>query len=268
MNGSNQALTPGSANELVRSVVLDAARGFSTRLGFYSPGTNQDPHVDALPGVSLVMAGAVQETVGSRVQTRLPGWVSVKPPGIRHSASVSPAGAIVLSVSIADAEQWELIAPRRGWEWRRLQANDRRLLLNSFASTALRMCRSELTFELLALTSDDTFVRGTPPAWLAQLAEKLTDQPETSIQSLASETGVHPVYFARAFRLWYGVPPSEYRLRARTSRALASALFRRRGAAEAAHTAGFADQSHMCRSIRSSTGMTLSRLRTLYDSAS
>jgi AraC family transcriptional regulator len=111
-------------------------------------------------------------------------------------------------------------------------------------------------------------VRGAPPGWLRQLAEKLMEEPRTSIQSLASEAGVHPVYLARAFRRWYGVPPSEYRLRVRTSRGLASALFCQRGAAEAAHSAGFADQSHMCRSIRSSTGVTLSRLRALYLAAS
>jgi AraC family transcriptional regulator len=251
----------------VRSIVLESAGEFSTRLGFYSPGAKQAPHVDSSPGVSIVITGAVEEAVGSRSQTRLPACVAVKPPCIRHSASFSPSGAIVLSVAVGDAAQWALVAPPGGWQWRRLRAPDQRLLLSWIAAPPMPGTLSQLTFELLALAAGDDRARGSPPAWLARLAEQLTEEPRASLESLAAAVGVHPVYLARAFRRWYGVPPSAYRLRARTGRALAEALFSAGGAAESAHAAGFADQSHMCRSVRSLTGLTLSRLRTFYHGA-
>jgi AraC family transcriptional regulator len=247
---------------------LDCAGNFSTRLGFYLPGGRQAPHVDDLPGISIVITGAVQEEVGAQSQTRLPAWIAVKPPGVRHSAKFSPSGAIVLSVSVADAGQWELIAPRASWEWRRLSESEQHLLLPLNDAPPLLDSPSQLTCELLSLATGNETVSGTPPAWLTQLAERLTEEPQASIHSMASQVGVHPVYLARAFRRWYGVAPSEYRLRAKTSRALANALFHASPAAEAANKASFADQSHMCRSIRSSTGVSLSQLRAYFQTAS
>jgi len=263
------ALTVGARapGKFVRSIVLASGGDLTTRLGFYLPGARQAPHVDALPGVSIIISGGVEEAVGSRFQTRRPAGVAIKPPGVRHSAIISPSGAIVLSVSMADAAQWEPIAPAGRWEWRRLRALDQRLLLSWIGAGSSPGNVSQLTFELLAFAADDGPPRGSPPLWLARVAEKLADEPQAPIQLLASENSVHPVYLARAFRRWYGVPPSEYRLRGRTGRAIASALFCANPPAAAAQAAGFSDQSHMCRSIRSSTGATLSRLRALYHRA-
>ena len=73
---------------------------------------------------------------------------------------------------------------------------------------------------------------------------------------MAREAGVHPVYFARAFRAQTGLPVGAYLRKLRVDRAaerLASTNFR---IADIALETGFSDQSHLTRVFRALTGMT------------
>jgi AraC family transcriptional regulator len=99
-------------------------------------------------------------------------------------------------------------------------------------------------------------------------ADRLHHEPTVPIGQIAGEAGVHPVYFARQFRRFFGVSPRSYRRAAKTTSAIGAALFNGQSATEAAHTASFADQSHMARAVKAGTGVTLSALRTLRSRAS
>jgi AraC family transcriptional regulator len=71
------------------------------------------------------------------------------------------------------------------------------------------------------------------------------------------------VYLARAFRRAYGCSITEYVQRHRIRRAAALIADRRLPLTQAAYAAGFADQSHLCRSFRRHAGVTPSAFRAL-----
>ena len=81
--------------------------------------------------------------------------------------------------------------------------------------------------------------------------------------SLAADADVHPVSLARAFRRAFGCSPTAYRRRVRVRAATGLLASTALPAVEVAFAAGFADQSHMCRDVRTEFGTTPSRLRAL-----
>jgi len=99
-----------------------------------------------------------------------------------------------------------------------------------------------------------------PPAWLVQIRLALENE-STPIAVLARRFGVHPVYLARRFRAQLGVSPGTYRARLRVQRAAGALLAAEESLATVALDAGYYDQPHMNRHIRSATGLTPRALR-------
>ena len=184
--------------------------------------------------------------------------MSVKPAGVRHQNVYGRNGAVMLSVAIEDPAHWEEVVPTPGWAWRPLVRSEYDQVLASLMAPG-RL--HDATFELLALGSRSPRRRGVPPRWLRGVEEQLREQPDLALGALAVQAGVHPVSLARAFRSWYGVTPSAFRLVQRTSAAIGSALWSGKSASAVAQDVGFADQSHMARSIRSATWHSLAELR-------
>jgi len=104
------------------------------------------------------------------------------------------------------------------------------------------------------------------PAWLVRARERLDDAPGEvpGIAVLARDAGLHPVYFARAFRRAHGVSPGDYLRRRRLERAIDGLCGRRLPPlAELALRCGYADQSHMANALRQATGTSPRALRRL-----
>jgi AraC family transcriptional regulator len=242
------------------ATLLHASDGVACHLGFYREGSAQRMHSHPTPTVSLLLSGWVHEEVAGNEVSAGAMSISIKPPDVRHRDVYGRNGAVILSVAIDDPAHWASTLPPPEWNWRPMVRRDYGEVLSSLtAPDGLR----DATFELLALGSRPDRKIGIPPRWLRTVEEQLRDRPDQSLSDVAADAGVHPVYLARAFRCWYGTSPSAFRLLQRTSAAIGAALWSGKAASDVAHEVGFADQSHMARSIRSATGHSLSELRAM-----
>lgn len=95
------------------------------------------------------------------------------------------------------------------------------------------------------------------PAWAARARELLKDTSDSSqgITQVAKELGLHPVYFARAFRRTFRCSPAEYRMRCRLAKAMELLHNRTLALSELSLRAGFFDQSHFTRAFREHFGI-------------
>lgn len=118
-----------------------------------------------------------------------------------------------------------------------------------------------LCWELLSYTGGKSLwpkERGTAaPAWAARAKELLKDTSNGSqgITQVAKELGLHPVYFARAFRRTFRCSPAEYRMRCRLGKAMGLLHNRTLALSELSLRAGFFDQSHFTRAFRDHFGI-------------
>ncbi len=125
---------------------------------------------------------------------------------------------------------------------------------------------SMLSIEGLASELFVTSTRRTPAATFARCAVRAMElirhraTERLSLSGIAQEIGVHPVYLGRDFRRTYGCSVGEAVRMARVEAALAL-MKQDLPLSEVATRVGFADQSHMTRTIRRVTGLTPSQLR-------
>jgi AraC-like DNA-binding protein len=91
--------------------------------------------------------------------------------------------------------------------------------------------------------------------------EALAADPDRSLPDLARELGVSAHHLSRVFREAAGHTLSRHRMRLRVRAALERLAGGEHALARLAADLGFADQSHLCRVIRSETGTTPSALR-------
>ncbi len=82
-----------------------------------------------------------------------------------------------------------------------------------------------------------------------------------SLTELAAVAGVSPSHFTRAFRASTGQSPHQYLVQLRLERARRALLTTDTPIAEIAQLCGFADQSHLTRTMRLRTGLTPAGLR-------
>ena len=91
--------------------------------------------------------------------------------------------------------------------------------------------------------------------------EALAADWDRSLPDLARHLAVSPHHLSRAFRAEAGHTLARHRMRLRTRAALERLNGGERNLARLAADLGFADQSHLCRVVRSETGETPSALR-------
>ncbi len=99
------------------------------------------------------------------------------------------------------------------------------------------------------------------PGWLTAARSILTENHQDSIEAVAHQVGVHPIYLARMFRKHFQTSPAEFRREARITRAEGLLRDRRLPIAEIAVRCGFSDQSHLTKAFTKSRGMAPGRFR-------
>lgn len=200
--------------------------------------------------------------------------VLLNPPGTHHRDCFhSLEGARFLTVSL-DAALWtqagagaalpshasrlsSLALPGAYRLWRQLVEVDDVSVLAIEAEVRELLIRSAGASEASARASDT--------AWLKHARSRLRDDVGNvpGIAELAREAGLHPVYFARAFRRAHGCSPGDYLRRRRIEAAIAVLCGGTRPLAEVAGACGFADQSHMSHALQRAIGLSPLQVRRL-----
>jgi AraC family transcriptional regulator len=233
-----------------------AAAGTRARLSFYAPGLRQRPHRHEQAHVSIVVAGSLREASAGRDETSYALQLNLRPRESTHQVEFGPQGALILAVDVDDCLT---PATASGWIYRDLSLVQRTLLRSVLDGRACDADVGDSIQDLVAVIEEES-LRGSPPGWLIQARDRLMDDPAgVRIEELARAACVHRAHFARAFHHWFQTPPSLFRRRAMLCRAIAM-IASGLSLGLAAQTAGFADQSHLCRSMRAMIGTSPSRL--------
>lgn len=236
----------------MRAATLHQSDTLRARLTWYPPALVQPAHEHEKAQVSFLLLGGFREIEGRREMEPAGPTLIARAAGASHAVEYGPGGALLLSLDVAED------APAATDGWRSINAGTGRLVRAALASDH----PEEFLADLAAAPTGDA---KTPKAsaWLRRAREALREAPDLiDIEAAARDAGVHRTHFSRQFAACYGLPPSLYRRRWMAARAAAAALA---GAnlAQAAAEGGFADQSHMARTIRKETGLSMSRIRAL-----
>ena len=275
MNKSN--LGTGGGSDL-----LDRGRFFGTALahrsvgqvtlaeGRYAGNSHTPAHAHRSPYFCLVLEGWFEESFGSGRETCGPGTLVFHTVHEVHADRFGADGARCFNLELAPRLA-ERLADEGALPRARLTLGPGRA---GAMAAALRSARAGSTLEIeeavLALLAElgpakmAPVRQGRSPAWLGRSIERLRAPAAPSITTLADEAGVHPVYFARAFRASVHAAPSAVARRARLERASAALLASDAPVTAVACEAGFADHSHFCRHFRRAFGVTPSHYRRLF----
>ena len=232
----------------------------------YARGVIVPQHAHASPLWCLVLSGRLVEQSRGTTRTLGPGWVLLHPEDEPHAHRFESARTRCFTVQIgsgwlasASLERFRLAQPREeaggriAWLARQL-----------YEEFSRRDEASPLVIEGLALAMLGEVSRPAAqsdsalPRWVGRVRELVEARLRHPLRltELAAELGVNPAHVSRTFRRAYGVTLSEYLLRRRVEIACAALADPEVPLAQVAHEAGFADQSHLCRSFRRVTGFT------------
>ena len=123
---------------------------------------------------------------------------------------------------------------------------------DSVARVAERSCRDALDLLFSVAISE----MPQPADWPDELAAALMRNPSLRLSRWGEENGIAPWTVSRGFGLVFGVSPEAFRARIRARHALKSHSDTQAPLASIAAELGFADQSHMTRSVKQLTGIT------------
>jgi AraC family transcriptional regulator len=189
----------------------------------------------------------------------------------RHDARTAAGGAHMFTLEITQpwlqefspiAREPETVQDSAGGKLSCLGIRLYREYREGHAATALTI--DALVWELLACAANLEMRFGAnPPAWWPRIIERLHCEfrRDLRISELAREAGVHPVYLARVFRRFSGQTPGEWTQRLRVRFACEKLAHSDTGIAELAAEAGFADQSHLTRTLKRYTNQTPRQFR-------
>jgi AraC family transcriptional regulator len=187
------------------------------------------------------------------------------PGGTVHRDCFHEPGGRYLSIALPASLSPIAAAPVRLRGARCAEAAARILGLCAAGRAGAEQVLEETLIELVGSVNEKP-TRSPPARWVRQAAELIdarATEPRVTIAKLAAELGLHPVYFARAYRAAHGHGPA-LALQTRRIAAAAGLLHQDRALAEIASTCGFADQSHFCREMQKHLGVSPGRLRAAF----
>jgi len=218
----------------------------------------------------MVSGGCYRRTVGGRTVDHHAGSLSFLRTNDSHTDFYAP-GSTCLHVVIPP-EIEETLARRVGVPGRTGQLNPT-LSARFFSALQREFARTggnsplvveALLLDLISRHLDVSRERTTArPSWLGLLLDYLDDTFEQtwSLEIMATEMGVHPVYLCRTFSEHLGCTLGEYIRLQRVMRGRQLLGLGAGSLAQIACQAGFCDQSHFTRAFKHQFGVTPGRWR-------
>lgn len=216
----------------------------------------------------LVLSGAYRSSADGAGQVNSGPMLIFNPAGTTHRDSFVLAHGRFLAISISDESLrvalGEALLPstaQASTAGAGLDIATRLARECAAAGAAANATMEAMCWELLAEVSGVSLWpginRSCGAAWIGKARELLWERCSDTLQigEMAQELGVHPVYFARAFRQVFRCTPGEYRLRCRLREAFELMRSSSLPLAEIAVNAGFFDQSHFSSAFRQHFGM-------------
>ena len=227
-----------------------------------------DGHGHDRPHLVVMLAGGFQEetTRGGATERCDPGAIRYSPAGDRHHIRFADRPSRCVVVELDESSDWPRLPTGRVYLPKREIAGSFARVRAALQSTdpAMRLVLEGELLELVARVDGSSSGAFRPvPRWLHRVRERLEAEESPSFSELARAEGYHPVYAARAFRRHFGCSAGELMRRRRLQRAVAMLRLPRGSLADIALACGFADQSHLSRSLQRTLAMTPSRLRSL-----
>ena len=205
-------------------------------------------HRHSAPYVALVLEGGYEECSVDGAWQCWPGDLVVHPSMHLHMNRFMDCGSRVLNLVLAARACTGLTIPYGVWRIR-----DPRSIhfLTEMDGAALA--------EILANAEPSRALA--PFRRLSRLAEGLTIDPHCRVGTAASHLGMTREHASRQFRRHYGLPPVEFRSEQRFRRAVSLLSDFTASLASVALDAGYADQAHLTRDMKTRTGITPAALR-------
>jgi AraC family transcriptional regulator len=228
-------------------------------------------HTHEFAGLYYIMRGTLIETCRNRMHTLTPGTLIYQPIHEIHAICIAPGTRIFQigmgSVWVDRIQQYaplsDVSAELHGgpplWLIRRLYHE-----FECYADLSPLLLEG-LTLELLAAVSSYETGQIDPPLprWLRQTQDLLHAHfaENLSPTAIAGRVGVHPAHLMRGFRQYFHCTVGDYVRRLRIEFARHQLVASDLPVSQVALEAGFADQSHFCRTFKATTGMTPAEYR-------
>ena len=225
-------------------------------------------HRHAMGALTLVLEGGFEEEF-EPCRTSYSRWnLQFKPPGLPHTTATGADGGRLFIVALAPGK----VARHDG-----LRRVDTALDIGPGVGTALALGLHRATqarqnlqarswWAALSRRLDlEARVHTAPQEepWMANVEGRIRDRPHLpwSLDRVARDAGVHPVYLARVFRRTFGCSLGRYVHGQRIDRCIARLTEPDANLGQLAQDLGFSDQSHLSRVFRRESGWTPARLR-------
>lgn len=261
-NGWHRFGCPGEPQGMRKMV----DRGLALSLVYYPPGYSNDLHRHDWAQLTFQLAGELNESIDGIEFGSLGSAIGYKPAGSLHADRWGAGGAFLLTAMMPEERAAKFLkGANAGWT------------PNGDHLAATRLTRQlvyspeadhlDIAYDLLALerpSQPDSYGRE-PPPWLMRVRDAIADDPAAArIEEIAEVSGLHRVHIARQFRRYFGTSPSIFRRNQMAASLIGQLAAGKEPIVHCALGAGYFDQSHAARSLRSEIGLNLSQTRDLF----
>jgi len=231
-------------------------------------------HSHQAPYFGLLESGSYRESSGDLEIVYRPLTFAYHPAGMCHLDEIGPGGARFFMIELG--ESWLGVLKSLGATHEHLtQLHDsealwlalrlRREVFGDGDDVARETKVAALLFELVGHAATNRPIDAVEPPWLAPAEMRLRESfaERLDIARCAAEANVHPAHFARVFRRFRGRTIGAYVSHLRLLEACRKLSESGASLSEIAAASGYADQSHLTRSLARELGTPPGRLRRL-----